>query len=170
MENLIMVAAIGKNYELGFENRLIWKISEDLGFYKKLTLHQNIIMGRKTFESMPGKALEKRTPFILSSFPFDEIYDVNSFSDIKSLIKYIKMYKNETFIVVGGAQIYEELMPYADTMYITEIDDCANADTFFPYIDLHDWSVETIHNHEGNYSKTGDVSYVRNKYVRRRTR
>ena len=80
------------------------------------------------------------------------------------------MYKNETFIVVGGAQIYEELMPYADTMYITEIDDCAVADTFFPYIDPHDWSVETIHHHEGNYSKAGDVSYVRNKYVRRRTR
>ena len=79
MENLSIVAAIGKNNELGLDNHLIWKIYEDLVFYRKMTLHKNIIMGRKTFESMPGGALKKRTPFVLSSKPLDRDYDINCF-------------------------------------------------------------------------------------------
>ena len=74
MENLSLVAAIGKYNELGLDNHLIWKIKEDLEFYRNLTLHQNIIMGRKTFESMPSGALTKRNVFVLSSNNLDKYY------------------------------------------------------------------------------------------------
>ena len=167
MENLSLVAAIGKNNELGLDNKLIWRIGEDLKFYRELTLYKNIIMGRKTFESMPSKALEYRNPFVLSRSLLDRIYDVNSINSVDSMLKYIEM-ANEEFIVVGGAQIYEAFIPYVDTMYLTEIDDYAAADTFFPYINIEEWDIETIYRYEA--TDWTDVAYGRNKYVRRRER
>lgn len=164
MENLSLVAAIGKSNELGLDNHLIWKIKEDLAFYRNLTLYQNIIMGRKTFESMSPKALEKRTPFVLSRTPLDKYSDVNSFSSIDSLLQYIEI-TNQNFIVVGGAQIYEAFLPYVETMYLTEINENAEADTFFPDFDLEEWDIETIAYHNVDHSI---VPYVRNRYVRRR--
>lgn len=169
MENLSLVAVIGRYNELGLDNRLIWKIKEDLKFYRELTLNQNIIMGRKTFESMPSGALQKRNLFVLSSQELDKHYDVNSFTNIESLLQYIEI-TNQEFIVVGGSTIYKELLPYVDTMYLTEINDCANADTFFPDIDIHDWNIETIYNHDIDYLVPNDVNYVRNRYVRRRVK
>jgi len=168
MENLSLVAAIGKNNELGLDNRLIWRIREDLQFYRSLTIHENIIMGRKTFESMPARALENRTPFVLSRSFLDRKYDINSFSSVEGMLEFVEM-TNKNFIVVGGAQIYEAFLPYVDTMYLTEIDEYAAADTFFPWIELDEWDVETIYRHDVPYFGS-DVSYVRNRYVRRRKR
>lgn len=171
MENLILVAAIGSNNELGIDNHLIWKIKEDLQFYRKITLHKNIIIGRKTFESMPYKALEKRTPYVLSRRKLDSYCDINSYDDIIELLKYVEANPNEQFIVVGGAQVYEDMMPFVDTMYLTEIDDYAAADTFFPNIDMEEWDVETIYySDEVDYSNKNIVPYVRNKYVRKRVK
>lgn len=170
MENLSLVAAIGRSSELGFNNHLIWRIKEDLSFYRRLTYHENIIMGRKTFESMPPKALEGRNVFVLSRKPLDKHYDVNSFTDIKDLIKYIKMNENQNFIVVGGAQIYEVFLPYVDVMYLTEIDENAEADTFFPYYDISDWEAMMLYQHCPDYDENDNISYVRNEYVRKRIR
>lgn len=167
MENLSLVAAIGKNNELGLDNHLIWRIKEDLQFYRNLTIYENIIMGRKTFYSMPSKALMNRNPFVLSSSPLDKMYDVNSFSSVDDILRYIEN-TDQHFIVVGGAQIYELFMPYVNTMFLTEIDDYATADTFFPHIDVSKWNVDTIYKHDSISDLAGDVSYVRNKYVRKR--
>ena len=140
MENLSLIAAIGKNNELGIDNHLIWKIKEDLKFYRNYTLYKNIIMGRKTFESMPETALQKRNIFVLTSSSIDKYCDVSCYKSIESLLDYIKEI-GENFIIVGGAQIYSVFLPYVDTMYLTEIDEYANADTFFPEIDIQDWKI-----------------------------
>lgn len=169
MENLSLVAAIGRSGELGNRNHLIWKIREDLTFYRKLTYHENIIMGRKTFESMPPSALQGRNVFILTSTSLDKYYDINSYNNFNDLIKYIKMTSEQNFIVVGGAQIYELFLPYVDTMYITEIDDNAEADTFFPYYDVRDWDIRTIYKHYPD-DDNNSVFYIRNEYVRKRVR
>jgi len=169
MENLSLVAAIGKNNELGIDNHLIWKIYEDLMFYRKLTLHKNIIMGRKTFESMPYKALEQRNPIVLSTRILDSHYDISSYNDIIELLKYVEANSTEQFIVVGGAQIYEDMIPFVESMYLTEIEDYANADTFFPNINIDEWDVEQIYsNNERNYTMQNQVPYTRNKYVRKK--
>lgn len=171
MKNLSIVAAIGKNNELGLDNRLIWKIYEDLCFYRKITIHKNIIMGRKTFESMPYKALEERTPIVLSSRNLGSYYDIASYNDIIELLKYVEANPNEEFVVVGGAMVYEDMMPFVDTMYLTEIDDYADADTFFPNIDMEEWDVEQIYScDERDYTDINKVPYVRNKYVRKRVK
>lgn len=169
MENLSLIAAIGSCNELGLDNKLIWKIKEDLIFHREKTLYQNIIMGRKTFESMPYKALEKRNVFVISSKELDRYCDTNTYNSVESMLEYIKSTPNENFIVVGGAQIYGAFLPYVQTMYLTEIDAYAAADTFFPYIELHEWEVEKEFEYRKNdYLDKNDISYVRNRYVRRR--
>lgn len=169
MENLSLVAAIGRCNELGLNNHLIWKIKEDLRYYKKLTMHQNIIMGRKTFESMPSIALEGRNVFVLSSQELDKHYDINSFTNFDTLLEYIEVTK-QNFVVVGGANIYKLFLPHIDTMYLTEIDEYSEADAYFPYIDDREWNIETIYKHDRDYKIDGDINYVRNRYVRRRTK
>lgn len=162
MKNLSLIAAIGKNNELGLNNELIWHIKEDLSFYRSTTIGKNIIMGRKTFESMPGGALKKRTPFVLSSKPLDRDYDINCFNNIDALLEYIENTPEE-FVVVGGSIIYKEFMPYVDTMYLTHILEYAEADTYFPEFDIKDWNIELMN----NYWKE-EIPYMRKKYIRKR--
>jgi len=163
MKNLSLIAAIGKNNELGLDNRLIWHIKEDLSFYRSMTIGKNIIMGRKTFESMPAGALKKRTPFVLSrTIELDKFYDVNYYNNIDELLNYIDISKEE-FVVVGGAVIYKEFMPYVDTMYLTQILQYHGADTYFPKFDIKDWNIEIM----DNYCKE-EIPYIRKKYIRKK--
>ena len=124
---------------------------------------KNIIMGRKTFESMPAGALRGRNPFVISSKPLDQIYDINCFNSIESMLEYVKMYKGEQFMVVGGAQIYEAFMPYVDTMYLTQILEYGAADTYFPRFDIKDWDISMIANEWQE-----KVPYMIKQYVRKR--
>lgn len=164
MENLSLIAAIGNYMELGLDNHLIWRIPEDLKFYKEMTMGKNIIMGRKTFESMPSVALKGRNPIILSSHPIDSVCDVTSFNDMDALIDYIKK-TEEKFMVVGGAKVYEEFLPYVDEMYLTELQNSKpfKADTFFPCFDETEWDSQLIDSYMNN-----DIPYIRKRYVRKR--
>lgn len=162
MDNLSLIAAIGKNYELGLDNHLLWHIPEDLAFYKRITWGKNIIMGKKTMESMPSKAFEGRKAFVLSDTALDTMLDVNSFDNIDNLLNYVKN-SSEDFIVVGGASIYKQFIPYVKTMYLTEIDEYFNADTFFPDFNIDNYDVTLM----GEY-QDGNLKYVRNKYVRKK--
>ena len=170
MNNLCLVAALGRSYELGLDNHLIWKIKEDLQFYKDKTYGENIIMGRKTFESMPSKALEGRNVFVLGSRPLDKYGDINSFTNIEAVLEYIKNHNNQNFVVVGGAQIYEAFLPYVDIMYLTEIGVNAEADTFFPYFDESQFDINTIYRNKVDYIDKDNIPYVRNEYIRKRVK
>jgi len=164
MKNLSLIAAIGKNNELGLDNHLLWHIPEDLAFYKEMTWGKNVVVGRNTLFSMPSKAFENRAAFVLSPDDLDVNFDVNSFNSIDSLLAYIKDSKDE-FMVIGGASIYKQFLPYVDTMYLTEVDEYFNADTFFPVFDLDEWDITQL----GEYSYN-DLKYYRNKYVRKKVK
>lgn len=164
MENLSLIAAIGRYNELGLDNHLIWRIPEDMSFYREMTLGKNIIMGRKTLESMPAKALSKRNPIVLSSKSLDKVYDVISYDNFFSLLKYIED-SSEEFVVVGGATIYEQFIPFVNTMYLTEIFRSNDADTYFPLFDFNDWNIELIDDYSNN-----TIPYHRNKYTRKKVK
>lgn len=164
MKNLSLIAAVGEDGELGYNNSLIWRIKEDLQFYRMMTMGKNIIMGRNTLESMPLKALEGRNPIVLSSKELEKYTNTLVFHDIKSLLDYVKN-TSEEFMVVGGAKVYEQLLPYTQIMYLTEIKREEYADSFFPYFDKDDWDVIEIGDFLDN-----DIPYVRNKYVRKRSK
>ncbi len=162
MKNLSLIAAMGKNHEIGLDNHLLWHIPEDLQFYKKMTWGKNVVVGRNTLFSMPAKAFEGRVAYVLSPDKLDVNFDVNSFDNMKALLDFIES-REEEFMVIGGASMYLQFLPYVDTMYLTEIDENYEADTFFPEFDVNDFDVELM----GEYSYN-NINYSRNKYVRKK--
>ena len=141
---LSLIVAKASNNGIGKNNQLMWHISEDMKRFKEITTNHTIIMGRKTFESL-GRVLPNRKHVVLTTNKNFKVEDsnvevVNSIYDIK---KYIE--SDEECIVIGGAKIYELLLPYVKKMYITEINKSFDADTFFPKIDEKQWrKVECI--------------------------
>lgn len=127
-----IIAAIGKNRELGKDNKLLWNIPEDLKRFKQLTSGHPIIMGRKTFESI-GRPLLNRTNIIITrdqDCKKEGIVIVHSLDD--AIEKAQLHHKEEEVFIIGGGQIFEQAMPLADRLYLTVIDASFDADTFFP--------------------------------------
>jgi len=126
-----IIAIIGKNRELGKDNRLLWDIPEDMKRFRELTYERPVIMGRKTHESI-GKRLEGRDNIIVTR---DENYQASGCTVVSSLeeaIKYGKQINTEEIFVIGGEQIYRQALPYTDKLYLTVVDKEAKADSFFP--------------------------------------
>ncbi len=129
---LSLIAIIGKNRELGKNNKLIWNIPDDMAHFRKITANHPVIMGRKTFQSI-GRPLPSRTNIIITSDPYVRIGGaevVGSLDDAIALAK--KSSGNEEIFVVGGGQVYKEAIDQADRLYLTVVDATADADTFFP--------------------------------------
>ena len=135
---LSIIVAVAKNSVIGKNNQLIWHLPEDLKRFKKLTTGHTIIMGRRTFESL-GRVLPNRKHVILCNDQKLKIDDENVevLEDISMLDKY-KNSDEENFII-GGATIYKLLMPMADKMYITHINEEFDGDVYFPQIDEKEW-------------------------------
>lgn len=135
---LSIIVAKAKNNIIGKENKLIWHLPDDLRRFKELTTGHNIIMGRKTFESL-GKVLPNRKHIVFTQNPDFKI-DNSNVQIVHSMFEiqeYIES-KKENF-VIGGAMIYNLLMPYVTKMYITEINKDFDGDTFFPKINTEVW-------------------------------
>lgn len=135
---LSIVVAKSKNNIIGKENKLVWNLPEDLKHFKKLTTGHTIIMGRKTFDSI-GRVLPNRKHIILSQNP-DLIIKDKNVQVVHSLLEIQELIENkEEAFVIGGAAIYNFLMPYVKKMYVTEIDEEFEGDTFFPKINTDIW-------------------------------
>lgn len=133
---ITLIAALGKNRELGKDNELIWHLPNDLKRFKKVTSSHAIIMGRKTFESL-GKPLPNRTNIVITrnkNYKAQGAIVVNSIEEALHTVKD----DNSTFII-GGAEIYKLAMPLADKLDLTFVDAELNADAFFPEIDRNIW-------------------------------
>ena len=146
-----IIAAIGKNYELGKDNDLIWHIKEDLANFKRVTMGKKIVMGAKTYKSLPKK-LEGRE-YIVLSHSLKNIENGTVFSDFDKLLNYLQSLDEEVMII-GGASIYKMFLPYADRLYLTEIDAAAMADVYFPKFDLDKYEIE-----KGEAKQAGDLKY-----------
>ena len=136
-----MIAAVGKNLELGKNNNLIWHFKEDMKFFKDTTMGHTVVMGRKTCESSP-KALPGRKNIVISS---NAQYQAQGATVVTSVEEALQIADNEEIFVIGGGKIYAEFLPYADKLYLTEIDaECADADTYFPQFNKSDYIKEII--------------------------
>lgn len=130
--NISMIACVGKNLELGKNNDLIWHLPNDLKFFKKTTLGKTVIMGRRTFMSLPG-VLPKRRNIVLMLPTEEPIDGVDIYYDIPSLLKDLG---DEEVFIIGGASIYKQFLPYAKRLYLTEVSEsCADASVYFPSFD-----------------------------------
>ena len=158
MKDLIIIAAIGKNNELGLNNDLIWHLPGDMKFFKENTMNKNIVMGLNTFKSLPG-LLKNRHHIVVTHQTIDNanITVVNSIDD---LLEYLKTIDDDVY-VIGGATIYKELMPYSNKMLLTRIEATHEADVFFPNINDEDWNKKIIKQNEDNGIKYKHYVYIK---------
>lgn len=153
-----MIVARGKNNEIGGNNDLLWHIPSDLKFFKATTMGKSIIMGRKTFQSLP-KALPGRKNIVISRDPSFDAPGATVVTDTKSALN--ESETDEVFII-GGASIYEAFFPIAEKLYITEVDfETDKADVFFPETDLSEWESTLLDEGEENGLKFRHILYVR---------
>ena len=158
---ITLIAAIGKNRELGYNNDLIWNIPEDLMFFRENTNNKYIVMGINTFNSLPG-LLPNRKHIVLTHRDIELDSSVMIFHSIEELLSFISSVDEEVMII-GGALVYKQMIDYADKMLLTEIDDNRVADVYFPEFNIEDWDKLLISSHEYNDIKYNHVSYTRKK-------
>lgn len=160
MDKITLIAAIGKNNELGKDNKLIWHFKEDMKFFKDNTMGKYIVMGRKTFESLPH-LLPNRKHIVITTHDYN-VPNVDVFHSKEEVLNFISNC-DEEFMIIGGASLYEEFMEEADRMLITEIDDIdKSADTFFPKIHKYEWNSNVL----GEYEEKG-IKYKHLEYKRK---
>ena len=124
-----LIVAMDKNNAIGRDNKLLWHLSDDLKNFKKITLNKPIIMGRKTYDSI-GMPLPKRENIVISRDKDLKINGVNVYNSIDSAIESCS--EHAEVVVIGGANIYEQVLDRVDKMYVTYVDCELEADTFFP--------------------------------------
>lgn len=139
---IILIAAIGKKNEIGLENKLLWQSKSDLESFKNMTEGYPILMGRKTFESLPC-VLPNREHYVVSTKDGFCHKDVTQVSRLEDALDLIKATHAEKVFVIGGASVYEQTLNIADKLVITHMDWIGKADTFFPKIDDSIWEVSS---------------------------
>ena len=154
-----IIAAVGKNLELGKNNDLIWSIPGDLKFFRSVTSGHTIIMGRNTFDSLP-KMLPNRKHIVLSSkedFPSE----VEVYKNLKDLLLKYKDCEEEIFII-GGGSVYSLFLEYCDKLYLTEIDEeDKSASVYFPSFDKDLYNEEVLGSNVDNGISYKHVLYSR---------
>lgn len=153
-----IITAMDKNRVIGKNNSLPWYLPDDLNFFKKMTLNSSVVMGRKCFESI-GKPLPNRKNIVLSRNSFKH-KNIESYSSVEEIIE---KYKN--FYVIGGSQIYNAFLPYADKLIITKIEYEFEGDTFFPEINWNEWALES--SVEGKIDEKNKYKHSFNIYRRK---
>ena len=128
-----VIACVGKKGELGKDNDLIFKIPEDMAFFKETTLNHPVLMGKNTYDSI-GKALPNRNNYVVSYTADGLPDDVTVVTDLDDFIAKNQSTDEEIF-VIGGASIYRTLLPYSNILYLTEVNATAPADVYFPDFD-----------------------------------
>ena len=155
---LTLIAAIGKNRELGKNNDMIWHLPQDLKFFRQQTSGHTIVMGRKTFESLPGK-LPKRHHVVISRTCSNLGDDIELCSSVE---EFMNRYKdvNEEIFCIGGGMIYSEMLKYASRLVLTEIDASADAQVYFPKFDKSLYTRKVLSNIEENGIRYQHIEYL----------
>lgn len=153
-----LIAAVGKNNELGLDNHLIFNIPGDLKFFRNTTLGKTVIMGRKTYESI-GKPLPKRINIVVSNSlkETDGITIINSFEEV--LEKYLN--SEEEVFILGGESLYNYFINYAQNIYLTKVYANAVADKYFPSFDENNYNQTLLGENKENNLEYKHILYRR---------
>ncbi len=154
-----IIAAVGKNRELGKNGGLVFNIKEDMKFFKDTTTDHKVVMGYRTWKSLPKK-LPNRENIVVS---YEEVKDADhTITDLADFISQNKDTDEEIFII-GGGMIYTEFLPYAKNLYLTEINaSISDADVFFPEFDKSKYEKTII-----KKGSQDDLTYTFAKYTKK---
>jgi len=148
--SISLIAAVADNNCIGKNNKIPWNVPEDFQYFKKMTLGKTCLMGQATFESIIGylgKPLPGRQTVVLTLKK--DYHAPDGVRVFHSLEEAFSQLKNEDIYICGGASIYKQTINLADVLYITEIHQSPDGDTFFPEIDKNIWRETSRENHDG---------------------
>ena len=142
-----LVAAMSSNGVIGFENRIPWYLPEDMRFFKNITLHKPVVMGRKTHESI-GRPLAQRSNIVLTR---NQYYTAKGCIVLHDIDHVFQAVENEPeLMVIGGSEIYQLFLPYATRLYLTHVEVEIDGDVKFPKLDLSNWKITQCETHEAD--------------------
>ena len=147
---IVMIAAVAENGVIGKNNDLVWSLPDDMKYFMNTTKGHHIILGRKNYDSIPPKfrPLPNRTNVVVTrkkELVLEGAYVVHTLEDA---FDFCRKNNEEKIFVIGGGQIYEQALPFTDTLYITEIHHSFEGDTYFPEIDMSEWKEVSREPHE----------------------
>lgn len=161
-----LIVAVDNNWAIGYKNKLLVSIPDDMKFFRKTTTGKVVVMGRKTLESFPnGLPLKNRINVVLTRDTSYHVKDAVVVHDMEELRNELKKYPSGDIYVIGGESIYRQLLDECDVAHITKIDYRYDADAFFPNLDEKpEWEI-TEDSEEQTYF---DLEYVFRKYEKRK--
>lgn len=158
-----IIVALSQNYVIGKNQDLLWHISADLKRFKQITLGATVIMGRKTYLSLPKRPLPNRRNIVLTSqqnLQLDGCEVVSSIEVIEQIVD-----REREHFVIGGGSVYEQFLPHADKLYVTWVYKDFAGDTFFPKIDDEEW--ELVEQSSRFYDEESQLDYAYFTYKRK---
>jgi len=158
MPMISIIVAISEDNGIGKDNKLLWYLPEDLKRFKKLTMGQCIIMGKRTWESLPRRPLPGRKNIVLTDISGENIENSITAYSVDDAIN--KSTGCEEVFIIGGGSVYRQFMPLADRLYITHIHKKTEADTFFPEISSDEWKSVNREDYESVTEDVPSYSYV----------
>jgi len=126
-----LLVAMDKNHVIGHNNEMPWHLPEDLRYFKETTIGKTIIMGRKTFESI-GRVLPKRKNIVLTRSELDFPEEIEVIRNIEIVKEWNEQKPDKEFFIIGGGNIFKQVISFADRLYITLIDETFSGDVYFP--------------------------------------
>lgn len=149
------IVAIDNAWGIGKDNKLLFHIKEDMGYFRKMTTGKVVVMGRKTFESLPNKKpLKDRLNIVITHNKPSESYDNVIFCDMTEIDKELENYHTDNILIIGGESIYEQFIKKCDTVYVTRNSDVFDADTYMPNLAFEGFRLKRITN-KGKIKETG---------------
>lgn len=157
-----LIVAVDSNWGIGNKNKLLVSIPADMKQFREKTTGHVVVMGRKTLESFPaGAPLKNRTNIVLTGNKSYKAKDAIVVHTKEEVLETLKEYDSDDIYVIGGQSIYEMMLPYCDTAYVTKIDHAYQADTYFPNLDeMDDWRMTN----ESEEQTCFDLEYVFAEY------
>ena len=159
-----IIVAIAENYAIGKKGDLLCHLPADLKHFKEITSGKTVLMGERTFFSLPKHPLPNRRNIVLTDVPGKTFEGAEAAYSIDELLKHVSP-EEETF-VIGGGMVYRQMMPLADKLYITHIHHSwPDADTFFPEIKADEWKQVSAEKHEADEKNPFDYTFA--EYLKR---
>lgn len=138
MALISLVVAVARNDAIGIDGELPWRLPGDLAFFKRVTMGKPLVMGRKTWDSLPRKPLPGRPNMVVTRQAAFKADGAEVFDTVDAALGHAAALGDE-IAVIGGAEIYRQTVSRADRLYLTEVDAAPEADTFFPTFDRAAW-------------------------------
>ena len=153
-QNIAIIVAVAQNFAIGRNNELLFHLPSDLKRFKKITKGHSVIMGKKTFFSLPNGPLPHRRNIIITDLPGEKFEGCESVHSIEEVIELVK--DEELVFVIGGGMIYRQFYPIAGKLYLTLVHKDFEGDIFFPEINFDEW---TVIEREDLYDEINDFHY-----------